>query len=162
VLAVALAVVAAGCGGNDGSKQPVATTQPDTTQPGPATGGATSPAQTATPPVPPVPEGTSSDGAASTQRSKARKASPRERRVNRYLRRHFSSGISASDAWYGHVDGVTVAGTTTTLETDLADDRAGKSLAKKICVSVRGAIPGLTDSVRVKAGTGETLASCVP
>jgi predicted nucleic acid-binding protein len=99
---------------------------------------------------------------AAPRRSKTRKASPKERRVNRYLRRHFSSGISANDAWYGHVEGVAVAGTTTTVDTDLADDRAGRPLAKQICISVRGAIPGLTDSVRVQGAEGETLASCIP
>jgi hypothetical protein len=113
-------------------------------------------------PVVPAVPGTGGRKAHEPSGTSTRAASPKDRRVNRYLRRHYSSGITESDAWYQHVAGVRVTGTTTTLATDLPNDRNGKSLANRICVDVRGGIPGLTDSVRVKGAEGEMLANCVP
>ena len=141
---MSLVLVTAGCGGDDGKQAPAGTTPPGTTEPQTAGQGATAPGRT-------------------TRSPNARKGTgPKARRVDRYLRKHYSSGISASDAWYGHVGGVTVAGTTTTLTTDLSNDPDGRALAQQICVSVRGSIPGLTDSVHVRGAAGDTLAGCVP
>jgi hypothetical protein len=163
-LALSLATFAPGCSGDDGEQQSAATTRSGatpsgTTQSRTTPSGVTTRSGRTTSPNASVPAGSTSGEPAAPQRKATRTATPKERRVNRYLRRHFSSGVSPSDAWYSHVDGVTVAGTTTTIETDLSP---GTSLAKQICISVRGAIPGLTDSVRVKGATGKTLASCVP
>jgi hypothetical protein len=86
------------------------------------------------------------------------------KKVERYLRDNFGGvGSGTRTKWYGHVVEVSVAGTATTVRTDLSADRAGKRQARQICESVRGSIPGLTDEVRVSGlAQASVLASCVP
>ena len=86
-------------------------------------------------------------------------STPESRQVERYLRDNF--GGAKSD-WYDSVVEIGVSRETTTIKTDLPDDRAGKRQARQICLNVRGSIPGLTDTVRVTELGGSTLAKCVP
>ena len=96
--------------------------------------------------------------------SKGGGSTPESRQVERYLRDNFGgTGSGTKTRWYDHVVEVSVSGTATTVRTDLSGDRAGKKQAREICESVRGAIPGLTDEVRVTGlAAGSALASCVP
>jgi hypothetical protein len=82
--------------------------------------------------------------------------------VLRFARKNFTTGDSPEGGWYAHVQGVSVSGTQTTVETDLADDRSGSRQADQICANLRGALPGITDVVRVTGAAGRTLARCVP
>jgi hypothetical protein len=183
VLVALLTAFAAGCGGNgDGDRQQPS---PAATAPSGTTSSGTSPSET-------LPSGpTAQSGSTATQpaapraRSKNRSqrtetqetspskggepsggtgSTPGSRRVERYLRENFGGGGGgAKTVWYDHVEEVAVSGATTTVKTDLSDDRAGRRLGKQICLDVRGSIPGITDTVRVTGSAGgSTLARCVP
>ena len=107
--------------------------------------------------------GGSDDGTSGTS-STGDVSAPPSKQVERYLRDNFSgAGSESKAAWYGHVVGVSVSGSATTVKTDLPAGRAGKRQARQICESVRGTIPGLTDEVHVTGlAAGSDLASCVP
>jgi hypothetical protein len=79
--------------------------------------------------------------------------------LKRYLRETFGKKAN----WYEHIDAVSVSGSTTTVDTDLEADRAGRRLADEICLEIIGSIPGITDVVRIRSGPDRrTLARCVP
>lgn len=164
LLVVLLVTLAAGCGGDDGGGAESSTTVAPKT---------TAPATTTTPPVvPPVASGPKSDQRKQGSRRRGRSGSPsrragstpESRQVERYLRDNFSgTGSGTKSRWYDHVVEVSVRGTTTTVRTDLSDDRTGRTMAREICKAVRGSLPGLTDAVLVTGpATHGELAKCVP
>jgi hypothetical protein len=173
VLLVALLLFVAGCGGNDDDGGSSTVTPPPATTPSPS-GTTTSSGATAT--QPPASEETSTTERDRTEPTRTRTGQSKDtgtskgtgstvdsRRVERYLRDNFGgAGGESKSAWYGHVVEIVVSGATTTIKTDLSGNRAGKRNARQICVAVRGSIPGITDSVRVTALAGTTLAKCVP
>ena len=171
LLSVAACAVVAGCGG-DGDD-----TQTGTVVTRPPTSGATAPAGTSVPSIPPPASGSSGSSASrATDGSGRRKprssgragqaapraAARRSRRVLRYIRKNFTRGDTPDGGWASHVERVSVAGSTTSVQTNLSDDREGNRLAEQICANLRGALPGLTDVVRVTGTAQQTIARCVP
>jgi hypothetical protein len=174
-----LAALATGCGGDGDDAEP----SPGTTAPPGAPSAGTSPgssrpergATAVPPPIPNVRSGSDRSERTGTQETGPSKggepsgptgSTPAARRVERYLRENFGGGGGGDNAragWYDHVVEVAASGETTTIRTDLSDNRAGRRLAKEICVDVRGSIPGITDTVRVTGlARPGTLATCVP
>ena len=153
MLAVA-ALAATGCGG-DGSKRSAG--EPAATGPTAAEGTTgpetTTQARKRTAPPP-------------TLKRKHGKRKPRGaaelNRVERYLRDTYGGVNGSKASWYDHVTHISVSGETTTLRTDLGTDRRGKRLAREICQSVIGSVPGSTDVVRVTGPGDRLIEKCVP
>jgi hypothetical protein len=164
-LAVLLALVlplTLGCGG-DGGEGPSTTATSTATTP---SGGSPAGTTTTAPSVPPIEEPSESEtnskkGGASPSRTAT---TPESRRVERYLRDNFGgAGAEPKSDWYDHLVEVSVSGTTTTVRTDLPDSDSGTRQARRICLDVRGSLPGITDSVRVTGlAANSELAKCVP
>jgi hypothetical protein len=172
VLVALLVAFPIGCGNGDGGQPSGATAPSRTSASGTTPSGTTAPAgaTTAPPPIPNIrgkkdrPERTSTQTVPSKggEPSGGNGGTRDSRRVERYLRENFRRS-GAKGGWYDHVVEVAVSGGTTTVRTDLSGNRAGRSLAKQICLDVRGSIPGLTDIVRVtELAQSSTLARCVP
>jgi hypothetical protein len=169
LIALVTLLAGAGCGGDGDSEQPSSKTT--ATQ---ATDAGTTP-----PPAPPKKRRTDRAKKRPPQRTKTEPTKPSSKgnekpsgrsrdtsgskrlQVERYLRENFGTGAGAKP-WYAHIEDVSVSGTTTTVETDIADNRRGREQAQEICLATNGTIPGVTDIVRV-TGPGESiLAKCVP
>jgi hypothetical protein len=158
-----LGALVAGCGGgHDGNRGASSNATTQATTP-PTT--ATSTPTIGTAPQPDRQKRNTRSSKPTKPRAQSKSGStPRSRQVERYLRDNFGGTGSGTRAeWYDHVVEVSVSGTATTVKTDLPAGRAGKRQARQICESVRGAIPGVTDEVRVTGlAAGSVLANCVP